>query len=253
MSLDEYAEICEKMAERWKVSPEIHPEDFIFQFLLNHPGFDSKSKAIEYYFNDGANSAQTLGKILIEICGFSDKPVTMLEFASGYGCVTRHFKNIIPLCSCTSCDIHPEAVQFIAEALKTHSILSQSNPDDLALPQMYEVIFALSFFSHMPKTTFGRWLRKLASYVKPGGFFIFTTHGIASLRLYFPDSEFDKDGFYFWANSEQKDLGSEEYGSAVVKPQYVLDRIFEVPDLTLKYFQAEYWWRHQDVYIVGRK
>jgi hypothetical protein len=50
------------------------------------------------------------------------------------------------------------------------------------------------FISHMPKTTFGRWLKQLFSLVRPGGYLIFTTHGLVSSTI-IPGVQFDDSGF----------------------------------------------------------
>jgi hypothetical protein len=104
----------------------------------------------------------------------------------------------------------------------------------------------------MPKSSFGRWLAKLASVLKPGGHFIFTTHGMVS-RKSFPDWAFDKDGFYFLPSSEQKDLSTAEYGSTVVKPQYVYDQLAAIPDVELVSFHEGFWWEHQDTFVIRKK
>ena len=54
----EMQRLCESLAAKWGVIPDIHPQDFIFQNLWTYPGFESKDKALEVYFDDGANSAQ---------------------------------------------------------------------------------------------------------------------------------------------------------------------------------------------------
>lgn len=253
MSCDKEEKVLADPDQQWGVNSTIHPEDFIFQFLLGQPDLGSRAKALEYYFKDGANSANMLRDLLSDVCNIKDRPFSMLEFASGYGCVTRHYKNVLPLCSCTSCDIHPQAVQFIEEVLKTDTILSASNPEDMVAPRQYDVIFALSFFSHMPKTTFSRWMNRLASHLVSGGYLIFTTHGLISHRSILPDTKFDEDGFFFLPSSEQKDLDTEEDGAAMVKPQYVFSRIFENPSVQLKYFWEGRWWGHQDLYILGKQ
>jgi 2-polyprenyl-3-methyl-5-hydroxy-6-metoxy-1,4-benzoquinol methylase len=245
----DYQFFCKKAAQHWGVIPEVHDEDFIFRFLVENPSFDSPEKAIKYYFNDGAKSACKLKKILVDICSIKNKEIDLLEFASGYGCVTRHLKNKIPLCTPIACDIHEKAITFIRNELKTKALLSTKYPEDLILKQSFDVVFALSFFSHMPKKSLLQWIKKLASFVKSEGFLIFTTHGLVSKDL-FPNSKFDKDGFYFYPASEQKDLDTNTYGTAIVKPQYVFDQIFKNSSLSPKFFQEGYWWEHQDVYVM---
>lgn len=243
MTIEQYKPICENEAKKLEVSPAIHPEDLIFQFILNLPNYQSKAEsAIEYYFQDGFNSTQKLSHILTTICRFNGtQKIKLFEFASGYGCITRHLQNVIPFVEATACDIHPQAMQFIAENFKTATVLSSVQPEDLILEQKFDAIFVLSFFSHMPKTSFSRWLKKLASMLKPGGYLIFTTHGIESSK-FFPDCQFDADGFYFKSNSEQSDLDAAEYGTACTLPTYVMGQIFNEPQWALSFFQQGYWW-----------
>src|SRR5438105_4379127 len=248
----EMQRLCESLAAKWGVIPDIHPQDFIFQNLWTYPGFESKDKALEVYFDDGANSAQRLAALLREVCGFKDKPCRLLEFASGYGCVTRHLKNAAPFCAVTSCDIHPEAMRFIESRLGVETVLSASVPEELRLEPVYDVVFALSFFSHMPKRTFGRWLRRLASFVKADGYLILTTHGLVTRLASQSTGLFDADGFYFAAGSEQRDLDSAEYGSTIVKPRYVLGELARLKAWTAVHFQEGYWWNHQDLYVWRR-
>jgi SAM-dependent methyltransferase len=253
MDVERYKSICEIEAGKLKTSPEIHPEDLIFQFVLGVPLFQlNEEKAIEYYFQNGFESAQKLSYILNEICGFKgDKKINLLEFASGYGCVTRHLKNVIPFAEITACDLHPKAGLFMKEKLRTEFLLSTSLPEDLTLDQKFDVVFALSFFSHMPKSSFSRWLRQLSSFLKPGGFLIFTTHGSLSMKL-LPNGPFDADGFSFIPNSEQHDIDTAEYGLSATLPKFVTAQIFKDPNCGLEYYHEGHWWGHQDVYVIRR-
>jgi SAM-dependent methyltransferase len=238
------------LAKKMGVCPEIHKDDFIFQFLAEHPSYQPIEKAIEYYFTDGLSSAQKLSSVLKQDCGISgNQKVDLLEFASGYGCVTRHLKNVVQFLNTTACDIHKEAIDFIQQKLQTNAILSTTHPEDLKLNQEYDVVFALSFFSHMPENTSSRWLKKLASFVKKGGFLIFTTHGLVSRKLLFPHIKFNKAGFYFNSGSEQKDISTKEYGTACTAPKYIFSETLKIANLYPTHFHGGYWWGHQDLYV----
>lgn len=251
METDYIQTICSDLASNWEVLPDIHSEDFIFQFLWDHPSFPTKENAVEYYFNNGADSANKLSSLLTDICGYSnDNPCNLLEFASGYGCVTRHIEKTIPFCSVTASDIHPQAIQFIQEKLKINTILSAHSPQKLELDPVYDVVFALSFFSHMPKSTFSAWLKKLASFIKPNGYFIFTTHGLITREKNGMDFLFSRDGFYFEGGSEQKDIEEDEYGTTITLPEYVFSEIAKIPQLSPVYFREGYWWEHQDLFVL---
>ena len=159
----------EEAARRHDVVPDLHPSDFILLFLLEHPGFRDDKGRVDYYFDDGARSARSLAALVADTCRIELSSLRLLEFASGYGCVTRHLRGALPGASVTSCDIHPEAVEFIQRKVGATAIGSHSVPEQLKLADRYDVVFALSFFSHMPKTSWGRWLRALADGVRESG------------------------------------------------------------------------------------
>jgi SAM-dependent methyltransferase len=247
--LKEYRPVCEAAALRLGTVADIHPEDLIFRFLWKNRNFATKELAIYYYFDDGAKSAEQLRGLLSGVCNFGGRPIELFEFASGFGCLTRHISKTMPACKLVSCDIHPTAVQFLRERLGVEAMQSANIPEELDPGRTFDVVFALSFFSHMPKTTFLRWMQKLASLVKSGGFLIFTTHGHISRDTVLPLCQLDDEGFYFQMDSEQKDLDAAEYGTTIVSPKYVFDRALAIPNCRLHYFQEGFWWGHQDLYI----
>ena len=248
------SQCCQTAAGRHGVSPDVHPDDHIFRFLIENPCFKSKSDAVDYYFNDGARSYHNLVGVLTETCHLApDRPIRLLEFASGYGCVTRHAKIVVPGHRITACDIHPEAVRFIQEDLRTPAVLSNRRPESVDLAADYDVVFALSFFSHMPKQSFGRWLNRLAALLDTTGsepkWLIFTTHGLLS-RQYLGDCPPDDEGFWFRVHSEQEDLDSQEYGLTFSRPDYVLKRVFDISNVSLARYQEGFWWGHQDLWVL---
>jgi len=236
-------------SSHYGVSEEIHTEDHIFNFIITHPVFTCDAARIEYYFRDGANSSRILTDLLQQYLSENQAP-HVLEFASGYGCVSRHLKNNKNI-DLTTCDIHPAAIEFIKHKLGIKSIQSSDKPELLVAAQNYDVVFALSFFSHMPFTTWERWLRRLVLLTNPGGLIIFTTQGIAS-GLHFGWPEISSSGFWYLPSSEQKDLSSEEYGQTIVTPKFVRGVISGMRDVELVSLSEGRWWGHQDLYILRR-
>ena len=252
MSIEQALKLCPKFALAHQVKSDIHHKDFIFQFLIDNKVFETLEHAVAYYFDDGLKSAKNLRNLLQEICGWRGTPIKLLEFASGYGCVTRHLSNILPEVAVTSCDIHPEAMQFISEHLSVSAVLSSSLPEQLSVPDKYDIVFALSFFSHMPKATWTQWFNTLLSKVKEDGYLIFTTHGWLS-RKFFGFPKLDEDGFWFEAFSEQKDLDTSEYGMTITNPLFVIHQAAKNSAGRIILFQEGSWWNHQDLYIVKRE
>jgi SAM-dependent methyltransferase len=238
-------------ARRHGVVPDIHPKDFIFQFLITNESFTSREAAVAYYFSDGESSC----KKLLDLLGTFGKAVageetSVLEFASGYGCVSRHLEKQRGY-RVTSCDIHVEANAFIADKIGLPTLQSAHCPEDFSAKDRYDVTFALSFFSHMPAATWSRWLGTLLDTVIPGGLLIFTTQGRASAK-FFGNPILNEQGYWFRADSEQKDLSVEEYGQTLVTPEYVFRELSERVDAHPCFFQQAHWWKHQDTYVVQK-
>jgi hypothetical protein len=250
---NELAACCKKHAEKWGVSAKVHPQDYIFRFLLTNPTFADMNAAISYYFNTGHESAEKLNSVLRDDLSVDvTKGKEMLEFASGYGCVTRHWSTVLPAFAITSSDIHPEANSFIIDELGGQSVQSSSVPELFDPRREYDVVFALSFFSHIPVRTWSRWLKALFKTLHVGGSMIFTTHGLISLRKIPFNASLDEEGFYFKAESEQDDLDTSEYGITVTSPKFVVHQIEALDNCELRLARTGFWWGHQDLYIVGK-
>jgi len=236
-------------AQRHNVESACHAEDFIYAYVVKHPGFANIRSAVDYYFDDGARSAAKLGEIVDKL-PLQQRPVHMLEFASGYGCVTRHLRNN-PNLSLVACDIHEQAIDFLRTKLGVRSMMSAHVPEDLAIEDKFDVVFALSFFSHMPKATFGRWIKALFAQLRTPGYLIFTTHGLASRKLH-REPEIPSDGFWFSEKSEQGDLSTAEYGTAIVTPDFVTNEVLAQTARGIHDYRHAFWWDHQDLWIVEK-
>ncbi len=247
------AMLCARFAGELGVVSAVHGSDYIFHFLANHPSFANQSDAVRAYFYDGRRSAEMLRALLHGELGFpADRRASMLEFASGYGCVTRHLPHTLPEFDVTSCDIHPQAIDFLRQELSATALQSRSVPEEFQADRKFDVVFALSFFSHMPERTWGRWLRVLYDQLEAGGFLIFTTHGEVSLQ-YFPVKQIPASGFLFAAMSEQGDLDTSEYGSSLVTRDYVTKTVRRRLGVTVQLYREAYWWAHQDLYVIAKR
>ena len=243
-------QLFKKNGEKHNVAFAIHPDDFIYKFIKSH--FKKKGGSIgdcvEYYFNSGGESAEKIHGIIKELGISVEKRV--FEFASGYGCSTRHlnkyFNNVI------TCDIHHEANLFNKKNFRYPYIRSVVNPKDFNSTSQYDVIFALSFFSHIPKNNFKNWLIALSKCLIKGGVLIFTTHGSFTKKNFFPNIKLDKDGFWFKESSEQKDLSEKTYGTSISTKEFVEKQIDNIDSLKILKFKEADWWGNQDSYVVKR-
>lgn len=243
------------IADSYGIRPEIHAEDYIFHALYEKfYNYDLFEAARKYYLIGHVNA----GKIADLATQWltptnSSRPLSVMDFASGYGCVARHLCKALPDANCVAVDIHEKAVAFNRQILAVESQLSASSPQRLHLErQAQDVVFALSFFSHIPKRNFVPWLRALGSLVREEGLLIFSTHGRESHRL-MPAIAVNRKGYGFAQISEQKDLPTSEYGMTVTYPPFVLHALETLSnEFEIVFFSKAYWWTHQDCFVLRR-
>jgi cyclopropane fatty-acyl-phospholipid synthase-like methyltransferase len=247
----EIYKFIEQYARETGVLSAVHPDDYIFRFLLENESFANHKDAVRYYFYDGKNSAQIIEKILFKKLGLDKDKTSILEFASGYGCITRHLVKIISQKQIVCCDIHSEAIEFLSTIFGVQTLSSTIKPQDFSSKYLFDVVFALSFFSHVPPQRWGDWLESLFAIVKPNGYLIFTTQGLES-RKYHHNPLIPDSGIWFTPDSEQKDLDVQEYGQTIVTIDYVVNQVFSRLGTFFKMIRPGYWWEHQDLYIIQK-
>jgi SAM-dependent methyltransferase len=250
---DARIELPEELVRDYSVVTDIHPDDMMWRFISRHRNCPTLESAVRRYFDSGAESAHKFDQIVRSHVGrkAAAGELTVLEFASGYGMVTRHMAELSIHARLVACDIHPQAVSFVRDRIHVEAIGSHPVPEDLHFPDGYDVVFALSFFSHIPDSTFRRWLAALFGAVNPGGILVFTTHGLLSMPL-MGNIALNAGGFWFRPSSEQADLDPADYGSTVSSPAYVMNQLAPLEGAQLAEFRRGYWWTHQDVYVVAR-
>jgi hypothetical protein len=238
-----YADHIDALARLFGVKSALHPDDHLLAHMLGNPGFADKKDAFTFYFEDGAtrrNKLESIKKELVLRDGY-----TLLEFASGYGRITRHLINSsTDFCAC---DIHPAAVDFLRRDIGARAFISSPFPEMFQAPQQFDAVFALSFFTHMPIATWARWLVRLVQATRPGGFVIFTTHGLKTPRR--DGYIIPSTGIGFEPLSEQRDLPNEQYGSTITTPAFVQAVVDSIHGVKLiKFEEAANW--HQDQYVL---
>jgi SAM-dependent methyltransferase len=241
--------VVQELETLYGVSADVHEADHIFNFVATHHRYATRGDALREYLRTGCDSAARLKSLLSELAPAGQ--ATLLEFASGYGCVTRHLQSALPSVRIVPCDIHREAVDFIKRITGLNGVLSRTIPEEARFDGEFDAVFALSFFSHMPKTTWTRWLRKLVDAAAPGGLIIFTTHGFTSAPLML-NPPLDQDGFWFNPHSEQADLSVADYGTTITSRRFVCSQIDSIPHARLIQFREGFWWGHQDLYVLKR-
>jgi 2-polyprenyl-3-methyl-5-hydroxy-6-metoxy-1,4-benzoquinol methylase len=242
-------------ANSYNVASAIHFDDLIFAALHTVAPNKDLDVVVDTYFASGRVSAERVRDIasLYYAERPRDRPPKILDFASGYGCVSRHLRNVMPSAEVMACDIHPAACDFHRQHLGIDAKQSVFEPERLAAQPEFDIVIAISFFSHLPKRSFVPWLRKLGEFVRPNGILIFTTHGVEVHRASMSKAKVGRDGYGSIEDSEQFDIPLEHYVHSITYPKFVYGAIEQVPEMELRMQFWSLWWLAQDAYVLRRR
>ena len=223
-------------------------QDDIFGFFAGHP---SSRNPLRDYLADGWRTLSELMLLLEAVDQPLLKTPRVLEFASGHGRFTRHLVKALGADRVVVSDVVPDAVEFSRRTFGVDGFMSASVPEQVQWPQRYELVFVLSLFSHLPRSTWSRWLKVLWDAVAPGGLLVFSTEGVKAAAC--DGVALDEEGFFFAPSSESNAIDAQEYGTAFTSEAFVLQRMAETCGTDALVHRAPvHFWNHQDAYVLRR-
>ncbi len=223
---------------------------YAFPLAAEYPAF-RYYRAAQMYFKGGDWNTKDVERVLGE-AGFPLRGAgSLLEFAAGYGRLTRHFVQRLAPSQVTVSDIDPGGVDFLRRRLGVNGFYSVSTPESLRHDRRYEMIVIVSLFSHLPHYAWGPWLERLSSMLSPGGVLLFTTMNYDDADP--KDFESQADGFLYRRQNETRGrLDPGGYGAAFVTPGYVERAVAEHFDGRLVRFAHHALLIAQDAYVLQR-
>lgn len=199
----------------------IEPRDEMLEFLLGSCQGD-RDRALFAYFQSGWSIAESLLQVLRwrfgDDVGEGGRIGRLLDFASGYGRVSRFILRELPPERVWVSDVYPEAVRFQEERFGVHGLVSTVRPEDFACSERFDVILVTSLFTHLREDRFIAWLAVLCRLLAPGGILIWSVHDQA---LLVNGEEMPASGLLFQEISESGSLAGSDYGSAWVTEAFV--------------------------------
>lgn len=231
------------------VSFNISAADEMLQFFQYAQGRDLE-QAVAMYLDSGGRIWATQRQILAWRFGSLSWGGPILDFASGYGRVTRHIVADVPKDRVWVSDIYAGGVAFQERELGVHGIVSTVKPEEFVCDQRFDAILVSSLFTHLSKSRFIGWLRRLGSLLNPGGILLFSVHDIS---LYRESPAAPQEGILFREISESSSLDTLDYGSSWVTESFVRSAVEEAigayPVLRIPRGLASF----QDLYVVSKE
>lgn len=229
----------------------VHARDEMFNVFYYGRG-ESRDLALHMYLDSGKHIWKALRRVLEGHFGQLGEIESLLDFAAGYGRVTRHIVTDLPPDRVWISEIDPAAVEFQENTLGAHGLRSTAEPEAFRPGRDFSCVLVSSLFTHLPEARFLPWLDRLLSLVREGGLLAFSVHDMALA----PAGTTAGARFLFHPSSESGSLSNEEYGSTWVTEEYVRGCLAALESLTPGRLQVSRIPRglasFQDLYVVSK-
>jgi len=128
--------------------------------------------SLKNYHQWGRGNAQEISALIKEHAPGEDPQV--LEWGCGLGRIGSH---LVPDLAYTGVDIDRGSIAWCAENLDGRFTVNNPQPPLPFADQSWDVVFAVSIFTHLSKKAHLAWRDEIFRVLKPGGVFLFTVHG----------------------------------------------------------------------------
>lgn len=149
------------------------------------PPYDLRSvvadSAESMFLWTGLKDCQIFAQLFKEYCpNWADG--TLLDFGAGCGRMTRFFGALSSL-KVFGTDVNLKLSDWChANLSKVSSFHNEALPPLCFETGMFDFVYSMSIFTHLPESSARLWLEELVRITRPGGTIILTTHGYHALR-----------------------------------------------------------------------
>ena len=197
----------------------------------------------------------------------------VLDFSCSSGRVVRPLIAALPEVSWYGCDPNVGAIDWIREHVpELHGTVSPTSPPLPHDDGTFDLVFAISVWSHYSAVAALTWLEELHRLIAPGGHALLTAHGLQACVWFAQNRDpaietrlgpnwiaktthsLQQDGHCFWdVFGDQGDWGvvDKEWGLAFFTPEWLLESI--TPRWALRSYSLGGAHGNQDIYVLERR
>ncbi|MDJ1169466.1 class I SAM-dependent methyltransferase [Roseofilum sp. BLCC_M154] len=240
--------LADQFGDLKSLNTQIHPQDEMLLFLLDAQRYEGQEEqAMLAYFKSAQEIVDRVDQAIQWHHRGWHNIGRFLEFACGYGRLTRFWREKLDKDKIWASDIYTNAVNFVSQELGVNGIYSVVDPSSYHCEEKFDCIVIYSLFSHLPADRFVQWLKRLYDLLLPGGLLLFSVHDQAVKP---PGYEMPESGILFVEQSESQSLDRAEYGSTWVTEEFVKGAIATSMDDKVSYTRIPRAFTLQDLYVV---
>ncbi len=205
---------------------------------------------------------------IIERALGTTQPSAILDLPCGFGRVTRFLRARYPNAAITVSDLDEAGVAFAAQQFSARGVISVRDFRDLAIGDVYGLIWVGSLITHLPAEQTKQFLAAMARHLAQDGRLVVSSHGpsiIPALRdkgygltpeaaEHVIDS-FKRTGFGYADYSGNEGLygvamSDQHYGISLTAEPWIRQALSEV-GLELLDYEIHAWDNHHDILVAG--
>ncbi len=232
------------------------------QFIRENPGFvlppehlafDAYSSSHwEFYKLSGEVTAKFLAEIIKKYFSAANPLHNIYEWGCGPARITRQLKAVLKDVDIHASDYNPETIEWCKKNIPG----IQFSRNDLHPPlpyasEQFDLIYAISVFTHLSEANGLQWANELYRILKPGGILLITTAGDTIYEKELLPGErkkYDKEGLVVRANYEE----GKKMFLAMHNPKYIREKLLRQFDI-LEHVPSAFPYMRQDYWIVKKK
>lgn len=208
----------------------------------------------QHYLSVGESALKAI-QHACEIAGLPE-PQRILDFGAGSGRVTRWIRAAFPKAHIVVADVRGPCLKFNAATFDAEPWAASTDLRALEAPGMFDLIWAGSVATHLPKNSTFALVRKFRDWTKPNGVFSYSVHGrfvqtriLEGERDYGLSEEGIKallagfDDGYGYADYPNQ-LG---YGISICRPDWTIGHAATLSGTSIVSYSERAWDNHQDV------
>jgi SAM-dependent methyltransferase len=154
-----------------------------FQVPPNHNIRTTSSNTIRHYYESGLTTALPIVVSAMHAGLDVSQPLNVLDFGCGAGRQLLQFTRHYPHWRMSACDVDFDVIKFIKRAYpRVDAYASSFDPPLKYADGTFDMLYAVSIFSHLSFDDARLWLAELARVLRPGGLAMLTFNGVHSLR-----------------------------------------------------------------------